>query len=331
MAIEGSSQSIEPQWSDDLLEATSVERIDETELPPAVRSLARLYEREVGDRTLYVWKWLYAMFPQFRLSCVPSDDGERVRQLKVLLTMYITLLDDIAEKSGDRQTFEAVRRLPYDESARRECLDSGIPEASVAAWAWSTVHALLSTAPRYEEFREQFHFDLRQAINAMDYSLLVNDQPRRLCLAETDLYGPHNMAIYSYVDVDLMHSPGFDSAELGPLREATCAAQRMARIGNWVTTWEREITEGDFSSGVVVSALREDVVTVAELRAPETREAAVERIREEGIEDRYMREWEAIYEELRRQSPGTSTVNLSQFADGMRTVMAFQQESRGHK
>ncbi len=40
----------------------------------------------------------------------------------------------------------------------------------------------------------------------------------------------------------------------------------MARIGNWITTWKRELKEGDLSSGVFAYAVSKNVVNSEELK-----------------------------------------------------------------
>jgi hypothetical protein len=55
-------------------------------------------------------------------------------------------------------------------------------------------------------------------------------------VTETNTYDCNNMMFFTYVNTDLMHSPSFDRNELAELRQIVLRAQRMARIGNWVTT-----------------------------------------------------------------------------------------------
>ncbi|NIQ23697.1 MAG: hypothetical protein GTN92_15205, partial [Pseudomonas stutzeri] len=62
--------------------------------------------------------------------------------------------------------------------------------------------------------------------------------------------------------LDLMCSRAFDRAELGQLREVLWHAQCMGRIGNLITTWERELAERDFTSGVFARALQQGLLGV---------------------------------------------------------------------
>lgn len=77
----------------------------------------------------------------------------------------------------------------------------------------------------------------------------------------------------------------------------------MARIGNWLTTWERELTEGDFSSGIVVCAIRRRVITASEAKRGDV-DRLVDRITAHGIEAEFIREWE-----IRQKASGNRRPN----------------------
>jgi hypothetical protein len=308
-------------------------RIAEINLPETVLSNVEEYEAVGGERDRFVWKWIYSLLPEFTLSSVPREHAGSVRTQKTNLTILITLLDDLAEKRGDTRTFDAIRRVVTggeSDDARR----SGNREiVDFADRLWSEIESGLVDAPRHEETREIFDYDLRQALNAMDYSRMINDHLSMANLEGTEHYGPHNMVMFPYADIDLMHSPSFEFADFGELRELIWGLQKMARIGNWLTTWEREIHEGDYTAGIVVYALRNDIVTYEELRTsgPERRTELVERIKERGVEDRFMDEWRQRHRALTEKEYQADSVDLNAFIEGMETVMEHHLASRGYK
>ncbi|SDM82541.1 hypothetical protein SAMN04487949_2715 [Halogranum gelatinilyticum] len=306
---------------------------DDVALSEPLVAAVEQYEAVVGTRDPYLWHWLSAIFPLFRLSCVPTASHDRVLEQKVLLTMFITLLDDVAERDGDRATFEEARKVPFPAEqvdTDRDDVDGELVE--FAQWLWDRLEEGLRAAPRYEEFVHVLRFDLRQALNAIDYSLLVNECLDVATLGGCEQYDVHNMVVFSYVDIDLLHSPDFDRRDNGELREAVWDAQMMARIGNWVTTWERELGEGDYSSGIVVYALRNGIVDIDELRGDEpTVEELADRIRNHGVEEYFLTEWETRYGGLKAGRLDAHSVDLDAFVEGMRRVMAYHLASRGKK
>src|SRR5262249_53763192 len=143
---------------------------------------------------------------------------------------------------------------------------------------WQEIKRRTRLLPLFDEFARLWRYDYLQLFNGMRYSHLVNEDVTLLNLAEHDLYSPHNMHIIVSSTVDLMCSPKFDRRELGLLRDAIWHAQFMGRIGNLITTWERELGDGDYTSGIYARALSEGDVTLQMLQqcdAPAIKQAIV--------------------------------------------------------
>lgn len=313
------------------------QRVNETSLPDTVREFADRYDRLIGDRDRFLWKWIHNLFDQFTLTSVPARRLSAVYEHKTLLTMFVTVLDDLAESDADRGTFDAGRRIPFgvDVADHLGSTSDGIDYAILEYLAdlWDGIDAAIRDAPRHAEFLDVFEYDLRQTFNAMDYSGLVNDNPSMANRAEAERHDAYNMTMFPYACIDLMYSPSFDRSELGALRSILCDLQQMARIGNWVTTWERELGEGDISSGVVVCALRRGVVDYEEIAEAEGQdvERLADRIRSNGIESEFTREWELRDRTVRKRTAEIDSVDAEQIVDGIEVVMNHHLASEGHK
>lgn len=311
------------------------ERIEEVDLPPRIRSLVQLYDERIGIRDNFVWRWMYSLLPSFRLSCVGERYDAVVREQKTILTMFITVLDDIAEYNGDQRTFEQARNIPFP-SQSVDVARKGVDEQSitVAQRLWDAFENPLTSAPRYEEFLEPLRFDIRRTLAAMDYSRLLAEQPAVGNIEEAYECTGHNMVMFPYADVDLMHSPRFERDELGSLRSTVMELQQLARIGNWITTWEREITDGDYSSGVVIEAFTTGVVDCKELQgAPQGMQSAkmIDRIKDAEIEERFQAEWRRRFDAIRATAPSCDSVDLAALITGMEDVFDYHQQSKGAK
>jgi hypothetical protein len=156
-----------------------------------------------------------------------------------------------------------VARAPRTVDPEREGVDGELLE--FVRELWEEIDGRLQAAPCYGEFASIFSYDLRQGFNAMEYTRVVSDNKHMANATGARAYGAHNMVLFPYTDIDLMFSPGFSLDELSGLRDLTWDLQKMARIGNWLTTWERELTEGDYSAGVIVQALQEGIAAPDEL------------------------------------------------------------------
>ena len=336
MANEVRGQVTSDQWGgSDPREYTR--RVNDVTLPQTVRMFADRYDRVIGDRDRFLWKWIHNLFDKFTLTSVPSHERSDVYEHKTLLTMFVTVLDDLAESEADRGTFDAGRWIPFGvdatDHARSLTDDVNYSVLRYLADLWETIDAALRDAPRHGEFVDVFEYDLRQTFNAMAYSGLVNDNPAMANRAETERHDAYNMTMFPYAGVDLMYSPSFDRSELGALRSILCDLQQMARIGNWVTTWERELGEGDISSGVVVCALRRGVIDYEEIAEAEGRdvEELADRIRSNGIESEFTREWELRDRTVRKRTAEVESIDAERIVDGIETVMNHHLASEGHK
>lgn len=309
--------------------------IKTTTLPDQVRDLVEGYAQQIGYRNEFVWRWIYSLLPAFRLSCVADTATNITREQKTILTIFITTLDDIAEHKQDTATFSQARNIPFPEQiVASDRADVDQEMLAFATRVWETFEESLRDAPRYDEFIDVFRYDIRQTINAMDYSRLVSAQPAAATLTGAKRYDAHNMVMFPYADVDLMYSPSFDRADFTSLREVLWTLQYLARIGNWLTTWERELAEGDYSSGILVTALQSGVITPAELTGENTEadiERYIARIKNSDIEEDFITEWEETFAAIRDEVPAADSIDLNALIDGMQTVFEYHRKSRGLK
>ena len=206
--------------------------------PSTASKSERADDRQFDDRDRFLWQWIYALFPEFTLSSVADEHARHVRTQKTILTMYVTILDDLLETHGDRATFLEVCKC------HRKGLEPDPDPAAVDAdtvefvqRVWTAFETGQEGAPRREAFADVFAYDLDQTINAVEYSAVLSDTPEMANITGARRYDSHNMVLFAYTDLDLMYSPAFDLSDFGALRDLVWDLQEMARIGNWVTTW----------------------------------------------------------------------------------------------
>ena len=308
------------------------------DLPDAVADLVEEYDRTVGDRDRFLWKWLHHLFPRFTLSCVDPSDVDRVRNAKLVASLFVALLDDVAEKHRDGTTFEEAAKIPFAHQTVEFDRDGADAEfLRFARRVWDRFEATFEQGERAAEFADVLRFDVGQVVDSMEYSHLINEDLAVASYEELRVHDPYNMMLFVYVDVDLAFSPSFDRSDLPALRGVVLKAQEMARIGNWVTTWEREVAENDFSSGVVVRAVEEGVVDredLARLRAGELdagSDALVEAIADRRVEAEFVEQWAENRRQILRRAGGVESVDVESFVEGMDAVMRHHLASRGLK
>lgn len=315
-----------------------IERVQNHTLPESSIRLINEYESTVGDREEFLWKWAHHLFPTFTLSGVPPASVGQLQNDKLVGLMFVSVLDDTAEKHGDRATFEEASKIPFDYRTvnyDRDGIDHGV--LRFASDLWERLSPALHDAPRSTEFEEILRFDLKQVLNAIEYSFVANQNLEFVNGSELRTYDAHNMMLFAFADIDLIHSPGFDRIELSRLRRVITRAQRMVRIGNWVTTWERELSEGDFTSGIVVYAMENNLVSTDEIHTlrtdpnEESVERITERIQEHAIEEVFLRQWQDELTAAREFEETIDTVDVGGYLDGIASVMDYHLASRGLK
>lgn len=304
--------------------------LDKT-LSPALEHWAAEYAKH-GKRNMYLWKWCRQGVEVTTLPCVLPELREELCDTKVLGVMLDVLLDDIADRSGDDELLEQLLSLP----SNRGDLDfsSQPPErrqyAEFTVAVWNEIQARARRFPCYAAYSRLLTFDYVQLFNVMHYSHLLNEDLSLLNIVEHDLYTPHNMHMMISGTLDLMCSPRFNRSELGSLREGLWHGQCMGRIGNLVTTWERELGEKDYTSGVYARAVMSGDLSVEDLRNGDHGHIRA------GIgngrhEDHFLAKWQWHREQLLARIPNVKSADLRQLVAGLERLICLHLGSRGYK
>ena len=331
--MEGFGQSEMSIETHHAVEQKLVRDMQSVAVPREFDSLLSRYAKITDDRDELLWKWLYYVFPTFELSTVPPEQRDAARKSKFGFSVFMTILDDISERHRDHRTFEQGRKIPFANAEPVYDTESvDCTQLALLEDTWELTAEFLDSAPRREEFHQLLEFDIRQSLNTMDYNRLVNDGPEITSPTAIEQYDTYNMLLFCYVGIDIAFSPSFSVTDLSTLRDITWEAQKLARIGNWVTTWERELAEDDYTSNVIVTAIDRGVVTVEELQSEAVSTATViDQIRSTSIEQELLLKWNRTYRELLQTDHGLESVDPYDFIDGMRELLEIDVKAYGLK
>ena len=285
-----------------------------------------------GERNLFLWKWCRRGVEVTTLPCVANDLLEEVYDTKVLGVMLDVLLDDVADEGQESDFLEHLLSIPFGtglSNANRFSVQQQA-YAELTQEVWSEIQRRIQRFPHFSDHAELLNFDYRQLFNTMRYSQLLNSNPVLLNLAEHDLYLPHNMHMIISSTMDLMCSPDFDCNELGRLREAMWKVQYMGRVGNLVTTWQREIGERDFTSGVFAHAVSIGKLSATDLIQPDP-EMLELTIQNGDHESFFLRRWQTYRRELVSMADSITSVDLVELVHGLERLICLHLASRGRK
>jgi hypothetical protein len=306
------------------------QEIKAVEFEPSLDDWIKRYEK-CGQRSRFLWQWCAKGVRLTTLPCVDPAWRDDVYETKMLSILFGTLIDDIADQEQDRDMLESaiaieqvdLRRnslVPWDE--RRRVYIETISDI------WTQVWNRCKKYPRFDKYEHLLRFDNQQILNAMRFALLVNETPSLLNTIEHDQYQPHNMQIMFMATVDLCASPTFDPSELGLAREIFWNAQRMGRIGNMITTWEREVLDRDFSSGVFAHAVRRGLIKPSELSSLPAHEI-MSILEEAGFQDHFIVEWEKHRSRIQELVPRIKSVDMTGYLEAFERLIKFHLCSRG--
>jgi len=286
----------------------------------------------VGDRPTYLWKWCQHGLELITLTCVDDTLQQHLGDTKLLAVIYGVLLDDIADRGRNPQFLRYLVNASSAHEARR-IEDLPAHEQSYAQLTfsvWDEYQERLREYPRYEEFADLLAYDNNQVANTMWYSRLVNENLRLMNLAEHDLYAPHNMQMMTFATTDLMGSLDFDPDELGQLREAIWHAQCMGRIGNLISTWEREIEDGDFTSGVFARLIESHRLRVDDLMIGNLDQIRAA-VRSGNVESYFLDQWAKHRCRVKAMVGQLHSVDLQVLLSGLDRLIHMELGSRGLK
>lgn len=217
-------------------------------------TLSNVVERysAVGYRDTTIFDWLLRVFENTALSTVRLEYLDSLAITKTKISMFVIMIDDTVDNVNKRNfaLYEQLLKVPFDvehiDSSGLTSMEEKYLQFTKDLWFEIAVDA--KKYPYYKKYKDAFEFDLKQILSSMEYSRFVNTHPNAANLLEIGAYVHHAMIVLLQLDLDLMCSEGFDEDELGSLRELAYLCQKMARIGNVIGTYPRELVESDMSS-----------------------------------------------------------------------------------
>ncbi|WP_276280374.1 hypothetical protein [Halorussus caseinilyticus] len=311
---------------DEEVEQRILGEVESATLPPKINDIVQ-DDGVLGDRKLFTWKWMwYVCGDMLTLDCVGDKHRQDAAEAKTLMALYTTLMDDIAEKLGDEATFWELAKTAYPESEpdwEREDIDSNYADSIRRVWTELIDH--LESAPRFEEFEDPFTFNLRETVQAMEYTQMSDEYSAFMNSEEMWYFDTQGIGSFLFWTIDLMYSPSFEMDDFREFRQIVYELQHMWRLGNWVTTWELEIYEGDYSTGIIVEALNRGIIDGAELEQLETGEMSPERVigrvEASGIVEQFVADWKRRRDALYQRDFGMRSLESDEMVRMMEQFM----------
>lgn len=307
-----------------------VSEIREVRFSPYLNRWITDYEA-VGQRGRFLWQWCLKGVRMITLPSVDKALAEHVVETKMLSILFGTLIDDIADREQDSEMLQMaigaasedwqIARLELWHGRRRSYLE-------LISGLWHELWGRCKTYPCLPAYEQLLRFDNDQILNAMRYALLANQCPGLLNVIEHDLYQPHNMQIMFMATLDLCASPSFNKDELGVAREVFWHAQRMGRIGNMITTWEREVLDRDFTSGIFAFAVHRGILSAEDLRKLPAHEI-MGLLEAAECQEHFINDWCYHRGQIERKIQKLRSIDLSGYLHAFEELIKLHLGSRG--
>ncbi|MFH1049249.1 MAG: hypothetical protein V1732_06335 [Patescibacteria group bacterium] len=307
-----------------------VEKIKAAKLPPKLEECVREYEK-AGERDRFSWKALYAFAPYGSLPGVIEKYQKSVFEIKVILIIFVTLADDLADKYKDKELLNKISAIPFNKNFE---IDKKIPRSKQnylksGQKIWSIFEKEIKKYPYYYKFEEYIKFDFQQVINAIKFSYLLNEAPQILYSSESKNFLSYNMQVFVNSDIDIMCISDFDMDEFGILREIVGKYQIMARIGNCLGTWERELEENDFSSFVFIYAIKNNIIALEELKSKDKIKIK-NKISTSNCQKYLLNKWERNYNEIKNLVPMIKSIDFRQYLKNSEKILKMHIIGKKH-
>lgn len=307
-----------------------VAEIKQVQFSPYIQKWITNYE-SVGQRGRFLWQWCVKGIELTTLPSVAPELRQHVMETKLLGILFCTLIDDIADREQDGEMLEmaiaaasdgwAMERIQFWTGRRRAYLE-------MISSLWNEVWTRCKSYPRFRDFEQLLKFDNEQVMIAMRYALLSNQCPGLLNVVEHDLYQPNNMQMIFMASVDLCASPEFHLDELGTAREVFWHAQRMGRIGNMITTWEREVLDRDFTSGIFAFAVHRGILNASDLRNLPAHEIMA-LLEANDCEQHFINEWKHHRDRMERKLRRLQSIDMMPYLHAFEEMIKLHLGSRG--
>ncbi len=236
---------------------------DNESLQVKIEKLVTEYEAisQIRDRRLFT-DFLVNGYKMTTLSSVSSKNLDNVIFAKVCLGMIITLYDDLADNPQyyNPKLLKSLYQLNLGDSSRKSTLaPDDVKTYELAQYLFLNLEKTLESFVNYSSMAEILAFDIQHVFLANRYSELITANPSMRNMTESKVLGPYNMGMVAAGIIDLMASPFFDKTETGHIREFLIKGQRLGRIGNLVSTYQREINEGDVTNEILIEPKGSDL------------------------------------------------------------------------
>ncbi|MCK5491151.1 MAG: hypothetical protein KAI67_04885 [Candidatus Pacebacteria bacterium] len=316
----------EKKCRDSLAQIKNVER---TRIPLKLKIWINEYEK-LGIRNAFIWKLFIFVQKEISYISIPNKHRTSLSEIQFLITMYIILIDDIADYENNNKLLKVLSKVPFSQNNinHNKLSKKESDHIKFTIKIWERINKIIGSYHGYSALKSIFEYDLEQMINSINYDHIINNNRFLINKTECILHSPHSMKFVIMPTIYLMCLNKLDPNDISSTRQVDWMAQKMLRIGNWISTWEREINEGDFTSGVFAYALDVGIICLDDFEKDHIN-LIIKKIKDSNVEKELLDEWYENYLTILKYEKKIQFLDIKCFLDGLERVLSLELMRKG--
>lgn len=306
-----------------------IDEIKKIELPLDIRDLVKEYKK-VGGKDDFFWKWsLWAIRKTPIFPSINKNYFDSLERARFLLNMYVILVDEISErKDGNEENLlNRLLIIPFEKPSQFYNLlkfthlnNKDHNFFKFATKTWREFEKEVKKYPRYRELKDIFKFNINQALNGLHYDYIINKNPNLINFLGNLLYSSYSTQVITAFIINAMCLKR-PIKEFNLVMKISWEAQKMVRIGNWIATWRREISENDFTGGVFSYAVDHKIIKTRDIYTG-NKIGISKKIIKFNIENCLLDNWGTSYNRLKELSKQVKFMNIERLLQVLEDFLA---------
>ncbi|WP_372369614.1 methyltransferase domain-containing protein [Candidatus Uabimicrobium sp. HlEnr_7] len=235
------------------------------------QSLPQIDSFQARSENLFIWT--YEGSRQLVLDSVPEISHEILYNTNVVAVLLNVMIDDIADMILDEKLLHGTLEILETGQDRHGILHS-FPEwqmyLSLLMDIRNHLNETIKTWPQYTLWISDLVFFIRRLKTAMIGSLYFNQSFHKSKTSNwnfekyvTEMSPPIHTFIYGIFNLMLIEELEYKEREA--IVSSLYQGEQFMAMSNWLSTWEVEIEQNDYTSGVVLWALNNSILSKEEL------------------------------------------------------------------
>jgi hypothetical protein len=281
-------------------------------------ALRKNYPSIYAHRPFYIWQLGQAFWQLVSLN-LSDTDFLQSSSLKFRIGVATILLDDICDMGRDKAVFDKCLLALEGQIDN----DNWTELYQLLRDIWAVIQNTIKQAPNYTLLKPTWEEAYQKWIDSFEYSLSIYEESSDFGEAwERDLeIIAHSTSFYLNGLIDLLFVPNLSTQQVSSATEVFLRTQKMVQLADWAATWERELPQRDFTSGVFTMALQNGWITSDDLMANDSLEKVRQQIRNSPVEGLLWKEWERLRIESHQIAKENQLPGLDGYIDSFSVIM----------